>query len=131
MLMDSVSLRSAFILRRERKLVIGHYLVRHEEFRVESFGASPRCSRASQRLQKVGLVWPQSGPPAQPPYVMPLIWCDSHDSLVLKNLKSFAVTKLPRLPQNSGQSFWIVSSLKCIFRRSDLAELNVSIHNFI
>lgn len=47
--------------------------------------------------QELGLVLPQSSPPAQPPYVMPLVWCDSHDQVLLKNPKPFAVMKLPWL----------------------------------
>lgn len=39
--------------------------------------------------QELGLVLPQSSPPPQPPYVMPLVWCDSHDQVLLKNPKPF------------------------------------------
>lgn len=49
------------------------------------------------QLQELGLVLPQSSPPAQPPYIMPLVWCNSHDQVLLKNPKPFAVMKLPWL----------------------------------
>lgn len=108
-------------LRCESKLVIRHFLVQKEGMSVEPWSTSPPCSRAAQRLQKLGLAWPQSSPPAQPPYVMPLIWCDSHDSLMLKNLKAFAVTKSPWLPQVLWQSFQDCVLMKHIFKQSELA----------
>lgn len=55
---------------------------------------------------------------------MPQVWCTSHDSVILKNPKLFAVIKLPRLQEHSGTLFLLHVLTKDIFGLDFLSSLS-------